>query len=211
MTIAFDIQASRGALDLALSFSSEARIVAIEGASGAGKTTLLKGLAGLIPVSNARLKVDERLIVDTANGLSPPPHLRRIGFVFQDARLFPHLSVADNVGFGRRYAEAPMTVSAALSLVDMEGFSDRWPASLSGGEIRRVAIARALCAAPQILFLDEPFAGLDAARRSELTHYLLRLREETGLTMLLVSHDPRDVEMLAEASVHIGDFTRLRR
>ncbi|CAN5421365.1 molybdenum ABC transporter ATP-binding protein [soil metagenome] len=203
MTVSFEVQASRGAFGLDFAFSTDARIIAVEGASGAGKTTLLKGLAGLFPVSSARLEIDGRAVVDTATGLSPPPHQRRIGFVFQDARLFPHLTVADNVAFGRRYAKDAMSVADALAVVGLVALADRWPRSLSGGEARRVAIARALCAAPQILFLDEPFAGLDAARRADLTPYLLRLRDEIGLPMLLVSHDPRDIEALADVSVRI--------
>lgn len=203
MSVAFHVRTSRGEFDLDFAFESDARVVAVEGPSGAGKTTLLRGLAGLIPVSLARLEIDGRTVVDSDGGLAPPAHRRRIGFVFQDARLFPHLTVADNVAFGRCYAETPMAVTDALTLVGLETFSDRWPRSLSGGEMRRVAIARALCTEPQILFLDEPFSGLDAARRADLTPWLIRLRDETGLPMLLVSHDPRDIEALAEDSVHI--------
>jgi molybdate transport system ATP-binding protein len=208
MSVAFRIKASRGAFDLDFAFAGAARVVAVEGPSGAGKTTLLKGLAGLIPVQSARLEIDGRPVIDTEADLSPAPHRRRIGFVFQDARLFPHLTVADNVAFGRPYADSPMAVADALALVGLEDFGDRWPRSLSGGEMRRVAIARALCTAPQILFLDEPFSGLDAARRADLTPWLIRLRDETGLPMLLVSHDPRDIEALAQDSVHIRSGRR---
>jgi len=203
MTIAFHVDADQGDFRLDFGHTTRARALAVEGPSGAGKTTLLKGLAGLIPVSSARLEIDGRVLVDTQAGLAPPPYRRRIGFIFQDARLFPHLSVAENVGFGRRFAPNPMSLGAALELVDLCGFEHRWPRSLSGGEARRVAIARALCSDPEILFLDEPLSGLDVSRRDALTPYLRRLRDEMGLPMLLVSHDPRDVEALAEESISL--------
>ncbi|CAN5165353.1 molybdenum ABC transporter ATP-binding protein [soil metagenome] len=209
MSVSFHVRAHRGEFALDFAFSTDARVIAVEGASGAGKTTLLKGLAGLIPVTSAQLEIDGRIIAETIAGFSPPPHQRRIGFVFQDARLFPHLTVADNVAFGRRYAEDPMTVEAALALVGLDGMANRWPRSLSGGEARRVAIARALCTSPQMLFLDEPFSGLDAGRRADLTPYLVRLRE-VGLPMLLVSHDPRDIEALAEVRVEMRSGRRVQ-
>lgn len=203
MSLVFHVRTKRGAFGLDFGFASEARAIAVTGPSGAGKTTLLQGLAGLIPVTSARLIVNDRPVVDTVAGLSPAAHRRRIGFVFQDARLFPHLTVAENVAFGRRFADDPMRVADALALVDLGGFESRWPRSLSGGEARRVAIARVLCSGPQILFLDEPFAGLDPERRNALMPYLRRLRDELSLPILLVSHDPRDIEALADDSVGI--------
>ncbi len=209
MTVSVSVSVRRGDFALDFAFACDARIIAVEGPSGAGKTTLLHAVAGLIPVETATVSIDGEPLVDTEAGLAPPTHRRRVGYVFQDARLFPHLTVADNVGFGRRFAASPMSVEAALDLVDMAGMGDRWPATLSGGEGQRVAIARALCADPRILLLDEPFAGLDAPRRSALTAYLLRLRERTRLPMLLVSHDPRDVEGLAEDRVAMRDGRRV--
>ena len=204
MSIEFEVRVSRGDFNVEVACATDARIIALEGASGAGKTTILQGLAGLIPVAEARLIIDGRVLVDTAAGLSPPAHQRGIGFVFQDLRLFPHLTVAANIGFGARFMRSPMSVDAALDLVDLNGFGARWPRSLSGGEARRVAIARALCAGPQILFLDEPLTGLDPARRDALTPYLRRLRDETHLPILLVSHDPRDMADLADVRIAVG-------
>lgn len=208
MSLAFEIRLRRSGFELDVAFESEARAIAVVGQSGAGKTSLLQGLAGLVRVEAARLAIDGAPLVDTKRGISPPPHRRGVGYVFQDGRLFPHLRVADNVGFGRPYADNPMRVADALRLVDMDGFERRWPSSLSGGEARRVALARALATRPKLLLLDEPFTGLDDARRSELIPYLLRLRDEIGTLMILVSHDRRDVDDLAHAVVEIAQGRR---
>ena len=203
MTVSLSVQARRGDFVLDFAFETRARIIAVEGPSGAGKTTLLHAVAGLIPVESAVVTLDGDRLVDTTAGLSPAPHQRRVGYVFQEARLFPHLSVADNVAFGRRFAKVPMTVEDALALVDLSGMGERRPVTLSGGEAQRVAIARVLCSDPRILLLDEPFSGLDAGRRATLTTHLRRLRDRTQLPMLLVSHDPRDLDGLAEDRVEM--------
>ena len=208
MSIAFHVQARRGDFDLDVAFESAARAVALVGPSGAGKTTLLLGLAGLTPVSQARLVVGDDCLVDTARGIAPPPHRRSVGYVFQEGRLFPHMRVGANVGFARAYVDDPMTVGDALRLVDLEGFEDRWPASLSGGEMRRAAIARALVARPRLLLLDEPFSGLDEARRAALIPHLLRLRDEAATPMIVVSHDPRDAEALGQDTLMIAGGRR---
>ncbi|WP_395945913.1 ATP-binding cassette domain-containing protein [Brevundimonas sp.] len=204
MSIAFDIRLRRGDFRLDVAFETDARAVAVVGPSGVGKTSLLQGLAGLVRVDEAELRVDGVPVLDTRSGLAPPPHRRGVGYVFQDGRLFPHMRVGDNVGFGRHYADAPMTVGEALRLVDLEGFEMRWPASLSGGEMRRVALARALATRPKMLLLDEPFTGLDDGRRADLIPYLLRLRDELATQMIIVSHDQRDVGDLAQSVLVMG-------
>ena len=198
MSLSLHVRARRGDFDLDVAFESEAPAVALIGPSGAGKTTLLQGLAGLIAADEVRLIVHGATVVDTAAGLSPPAHRRGLGYVFQDGRLFPHLSVGGNVAFGQRWAADPMTVAEALKLVDLEGFEHRRPAGLSGGEMRRAAIARALLPRPRLLLLDEPFAGLDEGRRQALIPYLLRMRDTLKTPMILVSHDDRDVSVLAQ-------------
>lgn len=205
MTIRCEIVASRGDFRIEARFDSAARIVAVEGASGAGKTTLLHAIAGLIPVETGRFVVDGETILDAASGQIPAPHRRRIGYVFQDARLFPHLTVADNIEYGRRFAGRPVHIAPILRLLGLEPLLGRWTRNLSGGEVRRVAIARALASDPRLLLLDEPFAGLDGPRRDELIPWLAALRDETALPMLLVSHDPRDADRLADDRVVMVD------
>ena len=203
MSLAFDLGVRRGDFHLDLSVETDARALAIAGPSGAGKTSLLQGLAGLIPVDRARLSVNGEALLDTASGLTPPVHLRRLGYVFQDGRLFPHLTVAQNIAFAHRHVADPMSVAEALDLIDMVGFEHRRPTTLSGGEARRVAVARALAARPRLLLLDEPFTGLDAARKAALMPYLLRLRDRSDVPLIVVSHDDRDIAALALDVVHI--------
>jgi molybdate transport system ATP-binding protein len=198
VSLAFEVKARRGGFQLDVSFQSAARAIGVVGPSGHGKTTLLQGLAGLLPLQAGRLVLDGMTVMDLAEGQAPPAHLRGLGYVFQDGRLFPHLSVAGNVGFGQRYSRDPLSIEAALALVGLQGFEARWPASLSGGEARRVAIARALLTRPRLLLLDEPFTGLDAGRRAQLLPILLALRDNARTPMILVSHDLRDVEALCE-------------
>lgn len=203
MSLACRLKARRGDFVVEAAFATDRQVLALTGPSGAGKTTVLNVIAGLVPAERLELTVDGRPLVDTRTGLNPPAHRRRIGYVFQDGRLFPHLSVAQNIVFGRRYAVAPVPVEPILALLDLQNLAERRPATLSGGEMRRVSIARALSARPALLLLDEPFAGLDARRRGALIPYLLRLRDEAGLPMILVSHDPRDVGEIAQAVVEM--------
>lgn len=208
MSIAFQVRARRDGFALDVGFETEANAIAVIGPSGAGKTTLLTALAGLGKADDVRLDVDRRVIVDTSAGLAPPPHRRGVGYVFQGGRLFPHLTVASNVGFSQPYVVDPLPISDALRLVDLEGFGARRPASLSGGELRRVAIARALVGRPRLLLLDEPFTGLDARRREALIPYLLKLRDEIRTPMIIVSHDARDVADLAHATLALDHGRR---
>lgn len=203
MSIEVRIRARRAGFALEAAFATEATAVGVTGPSGSGKSTLLQAIAGLAPVEHARVLIQGRVLVDTDQGLNPPAHRRRIGLVFQDSRLFPHLSVAGNVAFGARYAADPLPVDAALALVDMTGFGARRPHTLSGGEVRRVAIARALAARPRLLLLDEPFTGLDGERRETVLAHLIQLRDELRIPMILVSHHERDIEVLCGHGVRL--------
>ncbi|MBX9616829.1 MAG: ATP-binding cassette domain-containing protein [Caulobacteraceae bacterium] len=204
MTLSCHAVGRRGDFAFDFGFQSQARAVAVVGPSGCGKTTFLHGLAGLLGDSTARVRIDGEVLLDDGV-LRRPAHRRSIGYVFQDVRLFPHMSVEENLAFARPYGGDELTVAHALDLMDLRGFERRRPASLSGGEARRVALARALAARPKLLLLDEPFTGLDVQRRERLAPYLLRLREDAALPMIIVSHDPRDLDLIAEDVVHLAD------
>jgi molybdate transport system ATP-binding protein len=192
----FDIRLSkrRGDLDLAVTLASEAPIAALFAPSGAGKTTLLNMIAGLLPPDAGRIAIGGETLFDSQAGIDLPPERRRIGYVFQDRRLFPHLTVRGNLFYGRGKATADP--APMLELLGLAPLLDRWPAGLSGGEAQRVAIGRALLSDPRLLLLDEPLSHLDRARRDEILSLVLRLRDETGIPMLYVTHDASEIERL---------------
>lgn len=200
MSLSVDVQHRLGSLDLAVAFEGTGGITAVFGASGCGKTSLVNVIAGLIRPDAARISVGETVLVDTARGIFMPPHRRRIGYVFQEARLFPHLSVEANLAYGEwftphseRYAKR----EPILSLLGIGHLLTRRPRDLSGGEKQRVAIGRALLASPRLLLMDEPLAALDAARKAEIMPYLERLRDEVKIPIVYVSHSVAEVMRLA--------------
>lgn len=196
MSIECALQAERGGFRIDVAFDSPVRIVGIEGVSGAGKTTLLHAMAGLVPVERSRLVVEGVTLVDTDAGLQPPVHARKIGYVFQDTRLFPHLSVADNIDYGRRFGRSAVDTAPIIERLGIRHLLGRWTRNLSGGEARRVAIARALASDPRLLLLDEPFSGLDADRRAELIPWLVAMAKDSDVAILIVSHDGTDLQSL---------------
>jgi molybdate transport system ATP-binding protein len=172
-------------------------LTALLGESGAGKTSLLNVIAGLLRPDEARVDLDGDVLTDTAAGRWLPAHQRRVGYVFQESRLFPHLTVRQNLGFGRWFTRAAGNGAAladVVSLLDLEALLHRHPSKLSGGEQRRVALGRALLANPRLLLLDEPLGSVDVARRQEILPYLDRLIAELKLPMIYVTHDEREVE-----------------
>jgi molybdate transport system ATP-binding protein len=189
------------ALDVA--FDAPPGVTALFGRSGSGKTTVINAVAGLLRPDRGRVTVGGVTLLDTARGLHLPPHRRRIGYVFQDARLFPHLTVRQNLLYGRWFA--PGSKGAApdriVELLGIGALLDRRPGALSGGERQRVAIGRAILSAPQLLMLDEPLAALDEARKAEILPYLERLRDELRLPILYVSHAMSEVARLASTVV----------
>jgi molybdate transport system ATP-binding protein len=176
-------------------------VTAIFGPSGAGKTTLLKIVAGLLRPDFVRIEVGDTVLCDTQNGAWVPPDRRRIGYVFQDTRLFPHLSVKGNLTFGRRFnppAESEsLSYDSVIALLNLGGLLDRPIHKLSGGEGQRVAIGRALLANPRLLLLDEPLAALDDDRKAEILPYLEGLRHTLDLPILYVSHSLSEIRHLA--------------
>ena len=189
-------------------FDAPDGVTALFGRSGAGKTTVVNAVAGLLRPDRGRITLGDRVLLDRDAGLCLPSRARRIGYVFQDARLFPHLSVADNLGYADRITGRRADAAATARVVEMLGIGallDRRPRALSGGERQRVAIGRALLSRPDLLLLDEPLAALDAARREEILPYLERLRDQAGLPILYVSHAVEEVARLATTLVLLSE------
>src|SRR6185503_14048634 len=169
------------------------------GPSGSGKSTIISAAAGLLRPDHCRIVTDGRVLADTASAVWLPPEERRLGLVFQDARLFPHMSVATNLRFGlRRAGRGPISFDEVVALLGIGALLPRRPHTLSGGERQRVAIGRALLAQPHLLLMDEPLASLDAARKAEVLPYLTRLKTALRLPILYVTHDITEVERLAD-------------
>ena len=204
MSLSVDIRLSRPGFTLDVAFDSPGGVTALFGRSGAGKSTIAGLLAGLIKPDRGSITLDGEVLVDRASGRFVPPHRRRIGSVFQDGRLFPHLSVHRNLLYGAWFAGRRAGGKPLTDIVELLGIGpllDRRPATLSGGEKQRVAIGRALLMAPRLLVLDEPLAALDQARKDEILPYLERLRDETRLPMVYVSHARDEVVRLADQLV----------
>jgi molybdate transport system ATP-binding protein len=174
-------------------------VAALFGPSGCGKTSTISAIAGLLEPDAGRIELDGELLLDTAQGRSLAAERRRIGYVFQEARLFPHLSVAGNLHYALKRAPATRFVSleTVIELLELEALLERRTQRLSGGERQRVAIARALLSQPRLLLLDEPLASIDRERREELLPYLESLRDRLALPMVYVSHQFDEVLRLA--------------
>jgi molybdate transport system ATP-binding protein len=195
-----DVEKQLGEFSLQASFSSEGRVTGLFGASGAGKSSLINMIAGLLRPDRGTIVIDGDVVDDTAAGIHVPTWRRRIGYVFQDARLFPHLNVAQNLDYGRRMnrlAADPAQRTRVVDLLDIGALLDRRPGKLSGGERQRVALGRALLSKPRLLLLDEPLGALDEARKLEILPYLVRLRDEANVPMVYVSHDVAELRQLA--------------
>jgi molybdate transport system ATP-binding protein len=191
MKIEADIALRRGTFSLAAKFESDAGVTVLFGRSGSGKTTLLNAIAGLARPDSGRIAIDGEVFFDSKAGISVPVQKRRLGYVFQDGLLLPHLSVRQNLGYGRFFtseADRYVDFDRVVTLLDLAGLLERRPRHLSGGEKQRVAIGRALLASPRVLLMDEPLASLDAARKGEILHYVERLRDEMHIPIVYVSH-----------------------
>lgn len=195
-----NVEKKLGEFSLQASFESEGRVTGLFGASGAGKSSLINMIAGLLRPDRGTIVIDGEIVDDTAAGIHVPTWRRRIGYVFQDARLFPHLNVAQNLDYGRRMnrlASDPAQRARVVALLDIGALLDRRPGKLSGGERQRIALGRALLSKPRLLLLDEPLGALDEARKLEILPYLVRLRDEANVPMVYVSHDVAELRQLA--------------
>lgn len=201
----FDIAVRRrlGEREIVWRFCSDARLTAVVGPSGAGKTSLLAMVAGLLRPDAGHIAVGGERLFDSAAGIDRPAERRRIGYVFQEARLFPHRRVAANLAYGLRGSGAARVGALGMTLeevADFLGITDllgRWPGSLSGGEAQRVAIGRALLSDPACLLMDEPLAALDRARREDIMALIERIRDRLAVPILYVSHDAEEVKRLS--------------
>ncbi|MBS0547766.1 MAG: molybdenum ABC transporter ATP-binding protein [Proteobacteria bacterium] len=210
MSLAVDIGHRQGDFQLDARFEAPPGLTALFGRSGSGKSTLVNIVAGLIRPQRGKVVVDGQTLVDTETRAFVPAHRRRVGYVFQDSRLFPHFSVRQNLLYGRWFARAATGGASGdfASVVELLGLApllERHPDSLSGGEKQRVAIGRALLARPRLILMDEPLASLDEARRAEIMPYLERLRDRAGVPILYVSHSVPEVARLATTVVILGD------
>lgn len=213
MSLTVDLRHRLGAFALDVAFEAPAGITALFGRSGSGKTTVVNAVAGLLQPAEGRIAVDGDVVFDSAARVNLPVHRRRLGYVFQDGRLFPHLTVAQNLAYGLRFAPTGASGPGPAEVADLLGISaltGRRPAALSGGEKQRVAIGRALLSRPRMLLMDEPLAALDSARKAEILPYLERLRDRTGLPILYVSHSMAEVARLA-TTVVVLDGGRVAR
>ena len=204
--LAVEIEKRLGDFTLSARFESAGGITAVFGPSGAGKTTLVNAIAGLIAPDRGRIAIDGTVLFDSERRINLPPHRREIGYIFQEGRLFPHLSVSHNLDYGRRMRGLPADakqLERIVGLLDIGHLLERRPGKLSGGERQRVAIGRALLARPRLLLLDEPLASLDAARKREILPYLERMRDEVGAPMVYVSHQAAELRRIATSVVRL--------
>jgi molybdate transport system ATP-binding protein len=197
-----------GTFTLDAAFEAAGGLTALFGRSGAGKTSLVNIIGGLLRPDRGRVVINGRVLIDTAQRVFVPRHRRRVGYVFQEPRLFPHLTVRQNLLYGRWFtptAERRESLEPVIELLGLGALLDRGPALLSGGEKQRVAIGRALLASPQLLLMDEPLASLDETRKSEILPYIERLRDENRVPIVYVSHSVPEVTRLATTMVLLSD------
>jgi molybdate transport system ATP-binding protein len=209
MTLEVDVDHRRGDFHLRARFASQPGLTALFGRSGSGKTSVVDIVGGLIRPTRGRVAIDGQVLVDSERGVFVPAHKRRIGYVFQEGRLFPHLNVRRNLLYGSWFARGDGGAMTELAeVVEMLGIGhllDRDPASLSGGEKQRIAIGRALLARPRLLLMDEPLASLDEQRRAEIMPFIERLRDEASVPIVYVSHSVAEVARLATTVVLLAD------
>ena len=208
MSLDVSLRHDLGALHLDVDFTAPRGVTVLFGRSGAGKSTIVNAVAGLLRPRDGRIQLEDHLLLDTGSGVNLPPHRRGVGYVFQEGRLFPHLTVRQNLAFGRWFATQRKARADYDRIVEILGLGDlltRRPGDLSGGEKQRVAIGRALLAEPQLLLADEPLAALDEARKGEILPYFEALRDEIAIPILYVTHSAAEVARLATTVIALQD------
>lgn len=202
MSLFVSIDHQLGDFHLRAEFACEGRLTALFGPSGSGKTSVINAIAGLLDPDRARIVIDGVTLVDTQAGVRTPTHRREIGYVFQEARLFPHMNVRQNLlyaqWFGGRGARPGASFESVVDMLGIDGLLRRQPSHLSGGEKQRVAIGRALLSHPRLLLMDEPLASLDEARKQEILPFIERLRDQANVPIVYVSHALAEVQRLAD-------------
>jgi molybdate transport system ATP-binding protein len=208
MTLTFEAKHTLGKFVLDAAFTSDRGVTALFGRSGSGKTSIIRLIAGLSRPGQGRIVFDGDVLVDTRKGIFVPKHKRRFGYVFQEARLFPHLTVQQNLNYGRWFTPKSRRSDDLSKIVDLLGIGailDRRPGKLSGGEKQRVAIGRALLSSPRMLLMDEPLAALDETRKIEIFPYLEALRDEMNIPIIYVSHSVSEVARLADRVIVMNE------
>ncbi len=206
--IDIDIDQQLGAFHLDVKFSADAPILGLFGRSGSGKTSVINAIAGIAKPRRGSIRINGVILFDAARRIDTPPEKRRIGYVFQDALLFPHLDVESNLLYGQKLRAPGDRFIDEARVVELLGLSKllrRKPNALSGGEKQRVAIGRALLAQPRILLMDEPLAALDIPRKTEILDYVERLRDELSIPIVYVSHSVAEITRLADTVVVLSD------
>jgi molybdate transport system ATP-binding protein len=198
--LSIDVTLNQGGFTLTVSDTAAVEVLGLFGPSGSGKTSLLESIAGLRPPERGEIRVGTRTLFSSARRINVPARERMIGYVPQDALLFPHLNVIGNINYGRRGADADdqQQVVSLAAILDLQSLLDRDVRTLSGGEKQRVAIARALMTRPSMLLLDEPLAGVDRERRDVILPYLLRIRSELRVPLIYVTHDETELHSIAD-------------
>jgi molybdate transport system ATP-binding protein len=203
-----DIEQRLGAFELKVAFRADAPIVGLFGRSGSGKTSVVNALAGISRPQRGRIVINGETLFDSARSIDLPPDKRRLGYVFQDGLLFPHLDVQSNLLYGLHRAPAAargIEPAHVVQLLGLKALLNRLPDKLSGGEKQRVAIGRALLAQPRLLLMDEPLASLDVPRQSEVLRYIEQLRDDLNIPIVYVSHAVGEITRLADTVVLLAD------
>ena len=205
MTIEVQLKRKLGDLVIDIAFTTQTSLTALYGKSGAGKTSIVNMIAGLLKPDEGIVKIGDELRYSSSSRINIKPHRRNIGYVFQDARLFPHLTVQQNLLYATRFRNITESPNEVIELLGLSKLLNRKPINLSGGEAQRVAIGRALISQPKLLLMDEPLASLDQNRKEEILPYIELLRDQAKIPIIYVSHSVAEISQLAAQTIIIDD------